>query len=254
MPHNHNHHNESAPLLRHDHTFLPQHNIHPDGESGRTGFHPSHFLTVAWRSGSTAAKYTNLLWPFVLVAIILHFVAPQLPIAVFVTSYIGMIPVANLLGFAGQEFARKMPKVSGILIETAFGSIVEIVLFVVLIAKHDGGEEGSSEDGNLVPVIQAAILGSILTNLLLCLGLCFFVGGMRTLSQKFHASVSEVGSGLLLVAGFGLLIPSAYYSALKGSAVKTAHGKHEFTEEVLKHNVLRISQVTSVLLIVAFAM
>jgi len=183
----------------------------------------------------------------------LHFVAPHMPIAVFVASYIGMIPVANLLGFAGQEFARKMPKVSGILIETAFGSIVEIVLFVVLIAKHDDGD-GSSEDGNLVPVIQAAILGSILTNLLLCLGMCFFVGGMRTLSQKFHASISEVGSGLLLVAGFGLLIPSAYYSALKGSAVKTAHGQHEFTEEVLKHNVLRISQITSILLIIAFGM
>ncbi|EDU49985.1 ChaA Ca2+ H+ antiporter [Pyrenophora tritici-repentis] len=251
--HTHNHHSETVPLLNHAHNFLPQHNIHPDGESGRTGFHPTHFLTVAWRSGSKAAKYTNLLWPLVLVAFILNFVAPNMPIAVFVTSYIGMVPVANLLGFAGQEFARKMPKVSGILIETAFGSIVEIVLFVVLIAKHEGGDEGgSSEDGNLVPVIQAAILGSILTNLLLCLGLCFFVGGLRTLSQKFHASVSEVGSGLLLVAGFGLLIPSAYYSALKGSAVKTAHGKHEFTEEVLKHNVLRISQITSILLIIAF--
>ncbi|CAA9965320.1 hypothetical protein PTNB73_07454 [Pyrenophora teres f. teres] len=236
--HTHNHHSETAPLLNHAHNFLPQHNIHPDGESGRTGFHPTHFLTVAWRSGSNAAKYTNLLWPLVLVAFILHFVAPSMPIAVFITSYIGMVPVANLLGFAGQEFARKMPKVSGILIETAFGSIVEIVLFIVLIAKHKGGDDGgSSEDGNLVPVIQAAILGSILTNLLF---------------QKFHASVSEVGSGLLLVAGFGLLIPSAYYSALKGSAVKTAHGKHEFTEEVLKHNVLRISQITSILLMIAF--
>ena len=157
---------ESTPLLR---RALP-HQIHPDGESGRQGFHLAHFLNVAWRSGSNAAKYTNLLWPFVIVAIVLHFAAPGLPIAVFATSYIAMVPVANLLGFAGQEFARKMPKVSGILIETAFGSSVEIILFIILIAKHNSGE-GSSEHGNLVPVIQAAILGSILTNLLLCLGL-----------------------------------------------------------------------------------
>jgi Ca2+:H+ antiporter len=155
--------------------------------------------------------------------------------------------------FAGQEFARKMPKVSGILIETAFGSIVEIILFIVLISKHHA-EHGSSEHGNLIPVIQAAILGSILTNLLLCLGLCFFVGGLRQASQKFHASVSEVGSGLLLVAGFGLLIPSAYYSALKGAAVAKASKHHEFTEKILQHNVLRISQVTSILLIIAFCM
>jgi Ca2+:H+ antiporter len=251
MPSNH-HNSESTPLLGNVHNYLPQH-IHPDGESGRSGFHPSHFVSVAWRSGSNAAKYTNLLWPFVIVAIVLNFAAPGLPIAVFATSYIAMVPVANLLGFAGQEFARKMPKVSGILIETAFGSIVEIILFIVLIAKHHAGH-GSSEHGNLIPVIQAAILGSILTNLLLCLGLCFFVGGLRQASQKFHASVSEVGSGLLLVAGFGLLIPSAYYSALKGSAVVKASKHHEFTEKILQHNVLRISQVTSILLIIAFCM
>jgi len=248
MPSNH-HNSESTPLL---HQILPQH-IHPDGESGRSGFNPSHFLSVAWKSGSNAAKWANLLWPFVPVAIILHYAAPGLPIAIFSTSYIAMVPVANLLGFAGQEFARKMPKVSGILIETAFGSIVEIILFIILITKHTS-EHGSSEHGNLIPVIQAAILGSIITNLLLCLGLCFFVGGLRQASQKFHASISEVGSGLLLVAGFGLLIPSAYYSALKGSAVAKATKHHEFTEKLLQHNVLRISQITSILLIVAFCM
>lgn len=249
MPSNHRN-SESAPLL---HNILPQH-IAPEGESGRSGFHPSHFLQVSWRSGSSAAKWTNLLWPFVLVAIILHVAAPGRPVAIFVTSYIAMVPVANLLGFAGQEFARKMPKVSGILIETAFGSVVEIILFLLLIAKHHAGRGGSTEHGNLIPVIQAAILGSILTNLLLCLGLCFFVGGLRQASQRFHASVSEVGSGLLLVAGFGLLIPSAYYSALKGEAVEKATKHHEFTKKMLEHNVLRISQVTSILLMVAFCM
>lgn len=243
-----NHSNsESTPLL---HGIIPD-QIHPDGESGRSGFQFPHFLNVAWRSGSEAAKYTNLLWPFVPVAIVLHYATPGLPLAIFATSYLAMIPVANLLGFAGQEFARKMPKVSGILIETAFGSIVEIILFIILIAKHTA-TSGSSEHGNLIPVIQAAILGSIITNLLLCLGLCFFVGGLRQASQKFHASISEVGSGLLLVAGFGLLIPSAYYSALKGSVVTKASKHHEFTEQVLQHNVLRISQITSILLIVAF--
>ncbi|KAH7073259.1 hypothetical protein FB567DRAFT_196417 [Paraphoma chrysanthemicola] len=243
-----NHHNsELTPLL---HQLLPRH-VHPDGESGRTGFETAHFLNVAWKSGSNAAKYANLLWPFVPLAVVLHYATPGLPLAIFATSYVAMVPVANLLGFAGQEFARKMPKVSGILIETAFGSIVEIILFVILIAKHEAGG-GSSEHGNLIPVIQAAILGSIITNLLLCLGLCFFVGGLRQASQKFHASISEVGSGLLLVAGFGLLIPSAYYSALKGSAVSKPTKHHEFTETILEHNVLRISQITSILLIIAF--
>ncbi|KAF2177573.1 hypothetical protein K469DRAFT_602710 [Zopfia rhizophila CBS 207.26] len=234
-------------------SFIPQH-IHPDGESGRSGFSPRHFFQVAWISSCTASKYVNLLWPFVPVAIVLHFATPRLPLLVFAFSYIAMVPVANLLGFAGQEFARKMPKVSGILIETAFGSIVEIVLFVILIAKHRSSD-GTAEHGNLIPVIQAAILGSILTNLLLCLGLCFFVGGLRQQIQTFHAAISEVGSGLLLVAGFGLLIPSAFYSALKGSAthpIDSPGGRHHFTEAQLQHDVLKLSQVTSILLIISF--
>jgi Ca2+:H+ antiporter len=102
-----------------------------------------------------------------------------------------MVPCANLLGFSGQEFARKLPHVFGIILETTFGSIVEIVLFAILIKK---GETS-------VPIIRSAILGSILANLLLCLGLCFFVGGLKRDEQSFHESVSEVGSNLMLVAG-----------------------------------------------------
>ncbi|KAJ4357574.1 uncharacterized protein N0V89_002150 [Didymosphaeria variabile] len=194
MPSNHRNASESTPLLHH---IVPSH-VHPDGESGRSGFHPGHFIRVSWRSGSKVAKYVNLLWPLVPVAIILATVTPGLPLVVFAFSYVAMIPVANLLGFAGQEFARKMSKVSGILIETSFGSIVEIILFLVLIVKHTSAE-GSSEHGNLIPVIQAAILGSILANLLLCLGACFYVGGLRQASQKFHASISEVGTGLFFI-------------------------------------------------------
>ena len=233
--------------------------VQPEGESGRRGFHPWHFLRVLWRSSCEASKWVNLLWPIVPVAIALHFLN-GMHLAKFATAYVAVIPAANLLGFAGQEFARKMPKVAGILIETTFGSVVEIILFLLLIVKHkvpaaeigghggEGGEAGEGHEGNLIPVIQAAILGSILTNLLLCLGLCFYFGGLRQATQKFHAIVSEVGTGLLLVAAFGLLIPSAFYSALKSEAV--SGGK--FSAALLKDDVIRISRATSIALMVAF--
>ncbi len=244
------------------HSVLPTHStsalldVAVEGESGRKGFHPMQFLQITWKSSCTVSKYVNILWPFVPIAIILHFATPHSHKWVFTMSYIGMIPAANLIGFAGQELARKMPKVAGILIETALGSIVEIVLFMVLIARHEVSD-GSSEHGNLIPVIQAAILGSILTNLLLCLGLCFYVGGLRQQVQTFHPSVSEVGSGLLLVAGFGLLIPSAFYSALKSETVTVGAGTivvriAKFTEKQLQHDITKISQTTSVILMIAF--
>ena len=103
-----------------------------------------------------------------------------------------MVPAANLIGFAGQEFARKIPKVLGVVIETTLGSVVEIILFMVLLKT--GGETN-------VPVIRAAILGSILANMLLCLGACFLAGGIKEKEQEFHGAISETGSGLMLVAG-----------------------------------------------------
>jgi len=123
-------------------------------------------------------------------------------------------------------------------LETTLTSIVELVLFVILIGKD--------EDNNLITVIQAAILGSILANLLLCLGLCFFVGGIKRDEQSFHEAISEVGSGLLLVAGFGLLIPSAFYSTVYQTGVI------DVTE--LASRTRKISRATSVILLAAFVM
>ena len=91
---------------------------------------------------------------------VLYFGFPHKELWVFICAYIGMVPAANLVGFAGQELARKIPKVIGVILETTFGSLVEIILFMVLISKGNQN----------IPVIQAAILGSILANLLLCLG------------------------------------------------------------------------------------
>ncbi|KAK2052593.1 hypothetical protein LY76DRAFT_609762 [Colletotrichum caudatum] len=164
-----------------------------------------------------------------------------------------------------------MPKVAGILIETTFGSIVEIILFLILISKHDSSSSAENGDeGNLVPVIQAAILGSALTNLLLCLGLCFFFGGIRHPSQKLHAICRDafMASGEFLwyrnnhySGHFGLpyrseaciymsdgnhldfskmyLIRSTFYSALKSEMVpefpgRMASSQHSIFNEVIE--------------------
>lgn len=104
-----------------------------------------------------------------------------------------MLPAANLLGFAGQELSRKIPqKAIAVVLETTLGSVVEIILFMVLLKQSNG-------DSNIF-IIQAAILGSILANLLLCLGICFIAGGLKHNVQEFHEAVSESGTGLMLVA------------------------------------------------------
>ena len=217
----------------------PLFRIYSSGESGRTGVHPKYFLAVCFRSTCTLSMIVNILWPFVPAAIVLHFARPDLHVWVFTLNYIAIVPTANLLGFAGGELAGKLPKVLGIVLETTLTSIVEIVLFVILITKDKAGE--------LVEVIKDAILGSILANLLLCLGLCFFVGGIKRHEQSFHEAISEVGSGLLLVAGFGLLIPSAFHNTVDQETFDISEGE-------LDSRTTKISRATSVILLAAFVM
>src|ERR1700712_3309318 len=69
--------------------------VAPDGESGRSGIHPWHFLRICWRSSSHASQYTNVLWPFTLAAMVLHFGYPERELWIFITAYIGMVPAAN---------------------------------------------------------------------------------------------------------------------------------------------------------------
>jgi Ca2+:H+ antiporter len=139
--------------------------IQPDGESGRRGVNPLLMLKICWQSASLYSKWVNILWPFTIAALVLFFnFYKSQGLWIFITAYVGMVPAANLLGFSGQEIARKLPKVWGVILETTFGSIVEIILFMVLISRADSRPEN-------IAVIRAAILGSILANLLFCLGM-----------------------------------------------------------------------------------
>ncbi|KAL8353687.1 hypothetical protein RB601_003495 [Gaeumannomyces tritici] len=208
--------------------------LRPEGESGRNGFHLMQFLRIIWRSSNIVSSYVNILWPVVPAALTITYARPDWHLTIFILSYISMVPCANLVGFAGQELARKVAHVYGVLIETGFGSIVEVILFLVLLVNPS----------NLVPVIQAAILGSILATMLLCLGLCFIAGGLRREETEHNEAISEAGAGLLLTAGLGLAIPAIFKKSLAGGGL--------VTDEELAGRVLSVSRGTSMLLVLAY--
>ncbi|KAI2466790.1 Sodium/calcium exchanger protein-domain-containing protein [Annulohypoxylon bovei var. microspora] len=203
------------------------------GESGRRGIHPIQFLAITWRSSSWVSRAVNILWPFVPAAIAAHYAIADHAVLKFSLAYVAMVPCANLIGFAGQELARKLPHMLGVLTEITIASIVEIILFMILLFQ------------NQYYVIQAAILGSILANMLLCLGLCFFAAGLRREEATFHAAISEVGSNLLLIAGVGLAIPTVFERSVTNS-------DFSLTTEEISDRVLSISRIVAILLIIAY--
>ncbi|KKA29303.1 hypothetical protein TD95_002379 [Thielaviopsis punctulata] len=221
---------ESLPV--HTHPGVKRYRwIQRAGESYRTGFNPAKFFMIVLRSTSRLSMLCNFLWPIVPVALAIRYAFPTHHILIFALSYVAMIPCANLVGFSGTELARKLPHVFGVLVEVTLGSIVEIVLFMVLLS-HDQ-----------FSVIKAAVLGSILATMLLCLGMCFIVGGAKRDEQGFSDAISETGSGLLLTAGVALSVPSIFTHSLSSSISDT---------EDLEHRTLQISRAVSLCLIFAY--
>ena len=70
----------------------------------------------------------------------------------------------------------------------------------------------------LITVVQSSLVGSILSNLLLVLGFCYFVGGLKFSVQKFNANAANTGSSLFILSLFGFMLPTVFISQ-KGDTV-----------------------------------
>ncbi|KAI0406167.1 Ca2+ transporter [Xylaria palmicola] len=207
------------------------------GESGRRGVHPLQLLKIIGQSSSKVSRAVNILWPFVPAALAVYYTHTGPATLRFSLAYIAMVPCANLIGFAGAELARKMPHMLGVLVETTIGSIVEIILFLVLLL--------STDNENRFYIIRAAILGSILATMLLCLGLCFFAAGIRRETATFDSAISEVGTGLLLMAGLGLAIPTIFQRSITAA-------DYGISQEDLDGRTTQLSRIVAVLLLIAY--
>ncbi|OAA69042.1 Ca2+/H+ antiporter [Cordyceps fumosorosea ARSEF 2679] len=208
--------------------------VKPQGESGRSGVHPWHFIRISFKSACKASTLCSVLWPVVPAALAVRYALSNHHILIFVLSYIAIVPCASLIGFASQEFARKVPHVAGIIVDATCGSVVELVLFLVFL---------QSDNPNNFYIIKAAIMGSILATMLLCLGVVFLAGGLKREEQTFSDAISEAGSGLLLMAGVVLSVPTVFRQGLAGMGIPT---------DQLESATLHISHIISVLLIIAY--
>jgi Ca2+:H+ antiporter len=65
---------------------------------------------------------------------------------------------------------------------------------------------------NEVLIVQTSLIGSMLSNLLLVMGMCFFFGGLNRLEQHFNPVVAQTAASLLSLAVGCLIIPTAFHA------------------------------------------
>ena len=59
-------------------------------------------------------------------------------------------------------------------------------------------------------MVRASIIGAILANLLLALGVSFLLGGLRYRDQKYNPVAARAYSTMMLIAVISLIVPSAF--------------------------------------------
>lgn len=171
-------------------------------------------------------SYLNWLLVFVPVGIAVHFVHPSGGI-VFAMNAIAIVPLAGLLSHATESVAGRLGDTIGALMNVTFGNAVELIIFVIALVKNE------------IRIVQASLLGSILANLLLILGMCFLLGGLRFREQIYNSTVTQMSACLLSLSVTSLLLPTAFHASF--SNMETADVK-----------VLQVSRGVSVILLLVY--
>lgn len=117
---------------------------------------------------------------------------------IFLATILAIIPLARILGYATHEIALQTNPSIGGLVSATFGNAIELVIAILALRK------------GLISVVQASIIGSIIGNLLLLIGLSIFFGGLRYRQQQFNKASIGVSATMLIIAVVGLTIPSVY--------------------------------------------
>src|ERR1700694_1106974 len=146
--------------------------------------------------GWTRSLRPSINWLLVFIPVSLIAEVTHQPLPTFITAALAIIPLAGLIGRATDQLAIRVGPQLGGLLNATFGNLTELIVAVLLIAA-----------GNF-EVVKASLIGSIVGNLLLVLGLSLLVGGLRCGEQAFSARAAGVHTGSLVLAVAGLGVPA----------------------------------------------
>src|SRR5215218_6243740 len=165
----------------------------------------------------SGSGWPYLLVPFIPVAVVLELTHASASI-VFITSALGVIPTAALMGRATEELAARSGPGIGGLLNVTFGNAPELI--IAFFALNEGLQE----------VVKASIAGSILGNVLLVLGASMLVGGWKREKQTFNATAATAQSGMLLLALLALILPALFELINGGGLPRVQEEGAEFAQ------------------------
>lgn len=133
-------------------------------------------------------------------------------LTIFITAAVAILPLAGWIGEATEEIAVDLGPSWGGLLNATFGNATELI--VAFFALKAG----------LIDVVKASIVGSVISNLLLVMGLSMLLGGLKYKEQTFQPLIARVNASTMNLAIIAILVPTTVGLTAKnieGSTLQT---------------------------------
>ncbi len=116
----------------------------------------------------------------------------------FFCAALAIVPIASMIVHATEQIATRTGDAVGGLLNATFGNAPELI--IALAALRAG----------YLDMVRASLIGAILANLLLALGVSFLLGGIRYHDQRFNPVAARTYSTMMLLAAMSMGVPSAF--------------------------------------------
>jgi Ca2+:H+ antiporter len=141
-----------------------------------------------------SAALLGVLGPLAMVAVAVGSPTPW----VFVLTAAALIPAAKILGDATEDVAVHAGARAGGLLNGTLGGATALVLATLAVRA------------GLFELAKASIVGAIVGNLLLVLGLGLLLGGLRHGTQYFDRAAGGLSGTMMILAVIALAVPALY--------------------------------------------
>src|SRR5262245_43675490 len=139
----------------------------------------------------------NWLLVFIPISLLLE-LAHVSPPVLFFSAALAILPIARLIVLSTEQLATRTGDAIGGLLNATFGNAPELI--IAMVALRAG----------YFDMVRASIIGAILANLMLAMGVAFLLGGLRYHTQEYNASAARLYSSMMLISAVSLGVPSAF--------------------------------------------
>ncbi|HEY6436202.1 MAG TPA: calcium/proton exchanger [Ignavibacteriaceae bacterium] len=148
----------------------------------------------------------NWLFIFIPISLFLEYSHASAPL-IFFSAALSIIPIAKLIVHSTEQLATYTGDAIGGLLNATFGNLPELIISIVALKA------------GLYTMVLASIIGAILANLLLALGLSFFIGGTKYHEQVYNPISARLYSTMMVIAVISMGVPSFFNRMFGGQDI-----------------------------------